>query len=634
MSQVLWIGRCVARVSVFIRVTVPRLALLTLLVAASASADTVTYTYDGIGRLKTITYTDGTSVTYALDGAGNRVTVTTVTPNTTPPTVPTGLTATAISATQVNLSWTASTDAGGSGLAGYKIYRGGTQIATSTTASYSDTTVSGSTTYSYTVAAYDGNNNVSAQSTAAGVTTPTAADTTPPTVPTGLAASAPSSTLVNLTWTASTDSGGSGLAGYKIYRGGTQIGTSTTASYSDSTVSGTTAYSYTVAAYDNANNVSAQSTAVNITTPDTIPPSVPIGLSGTAVSATQINLTWTASTDTGGSGLAGYKIYRGGAQIGTSTTASYSDTTVVGSSSYSYTVAAYDNASNTSAQSSPASVSTPDITPPSVPTGLTGSAVSATQINLSWGGSTDTGGSGLAGYKIYRGGVQIGTTAATSYSDTTVVGSTTYAYTVAAYDNAGNTSSQTAVTNVSTPDITPPSVPTGLTATAVSSAQVNLSWSASTDTGGSGLAGYKLYRGGALLVTTASTSYSDTSVAPSTAYSYTVAAYDNAGNVSAQSAASNVTTPAGVPPNPTLSSSTLIGTAGVYFTLSWTASTGATSYKLLSSGTAIYTGTALSQQVTEKQGDYSFTVQACNTVGCDAGSNAVAVTICPANGCP
>jgi YD repeat-containing protein len=609
------------------------LALLSLLSAASASADTVTYTYDGIGRLKTITYTDGTSVAYALDGAGNRTTVTTVIPDTTAPTVPTGLTATAASATQVNLSWTASTDTGGSGLAGYKIYRAGTQIATSATATYSDTTVSGSTTYSYTVAAYDGANNISAQSTAVSVTTPAAPDTTAPTVPTGLAATAPSSTLVTLTWAGSVDSGGSGLAGYKIYRAGVQIGTSTAASYSDTTVSGTTAYSYTVAAYDNANNVSAQSTAAAITTPDTLPPSVPIGLSATAVSATQVNLTWTASTDTGGSGLAGYKIYRGGTQIGTSATASYSDTTAVGSSTYSYMVAAYDNASNNSSQSSPATVSTPDVTPPSVPTSLSGSAVSASQINLSWTGSTDTGGSGLAGYKIYRNGAQVGTTAATSYSDTGVAGSNTYTYTVAAYDNAGNTSAQSGAANIATPDITPPSVPAGLTATAASSAQVNVSWSASTDTGGSGLAGYKVYRGGTLLATTASTSYSDTSVLQSTTYSYTVAAYDNAGNISAQSAAKSVTTPAGVPPNPTLTSSTFVGTANVFFTLSWTASPGATSYKLFSSTTTLYTGTALSHQVTLPQGNYSFNVQACDAVGCDVGSNTVAVELCPARGC-
>ena len=373
---------------------------------------------------------------------------------------------------------------------------------------------------------------------------------------------------------------------------------------------------------------------VTVTTAtDTTPPSVPTGLSASASTSTLVNLSWTASTDTGGSGLAGYKIFRGGTQVGSSTTTSYADSTVVGSTLYSYTVLAYDNANNSSAQSSAATVTTPDSIAPSVPTGLAATAVSSTQVNLSWAASTDTGGSGLAGYKVYRGGTLLGTSATASYSDTTTVGSTAYSYTVAAYDHAGNNSSQSSAANVTTPDTIAPSVPTGLSATAVSSTQVNLSWAASTDTGGSGLAGYKVYRGGTLLVSTASLAYSDTTVLPSTAYSYTVAAYDNAGNVSAQSTASNVTTPAGVPPNPTLSSSTTLGTAGVFFTLSWTSSTGATSYKLFSSGTLIYTVTGLSQQVTEPQGNYSFNAQACNANGCSTGSNSVSVTICPARGC-
>ena len=50
---------------------------------------------------------------------------------------------------------------------------------------------------------------------------------------------------------------------------------------------------------------------------DTDPPSVPAGLVGTPVSSGQVDLTWNASTDTGGSGLAGYRIYRNGAEVGT-----------------------------------------------------------------------------------------------------------------------------------------------------------------------------------------------------------------------------------------------------------------------------------------------------------------------------
>ena len=91
-----------------------------------------------------------------------------------------------------------------------------------------------------------------------------------------------------------------------------------------------------------------------------------------------------------------------------------------------------------------------DTVPPSTPTGLTGNAVSSTQIDLSWNASTDTGGSGLAGYKVYRGGVQVGITTLTSFSDTGLNPNTTYSYTVSAYDTAQNESAQTSPVNVTT----------------------------------------------------------------------------------------------------------------------------------------------------------------------------------------
>jgi uncharacterized repeat protein (TIGR03806 family) len=83
-----------------------------------------------------------------------------------------------VSPTRVDLQWTAATDTGGSGLAGYRVLRGGNQVATVTapTTTYSDTTVSAGTQYSYTVRAFDGATpaNVSADSGAATVTTPAA----------------------------------------------------------------------------------------------------------------------------------------------------------------------------------------------------------------------------------------------------------------------------------------------------------------------------------------------------------------------------------------------------------------------------------------------------------------------------
>jgi len=75
-----------------------------------------------------------------------------------------------------------------------------------------------------------------------------------------------------------------------------------------------------------------------------------------------------------------------------------------------------------------------------------------------------------------------------------------------------------------------PSTPTGLLASAVSSSQINLSWTASTDN--VGVTGYRVYRAGTLLATLAAvTSYQNTGLAASTSYSYTVQAVDAAGNL-------------------------------------------------------------------------------------------------------
>ena len=100
---------------------------------------------------------------------------------------------------------------------------------------------------------------------------------------------------------------------------------------------------------------------------------------------------------------------------------------------------------------------TADTTAPSVPTGVAATAVSDTQVNLSWSASTDN--VGVTGYKVFRNGTQVGTATNTSYQDTGLSGGTTYSYTVAAYDAAGNTSAQSSSVSVTTPAPTTVSAP-------------------------------------------------------------------------------------------------------------------------------------------------------------------------------
>ncbi len=101
--------------------------------------------------------------------------------DTTAPSIPTHLSGNGFSATQINLDWVASTD--NVGVTGYKVFRDGSQVATSTTTTYQDTGLTPATTYTYTVSAYDAAGNESAKSASATATTQAApGDTTPPTV--------------------------------------------------------------------------------------------------------------------------------------------------------------------------------------------------------------------------------------------------------------------------------------------------------------------------------------------------------------------------------------------------------------------------------------------------------------------
>jgi len=178
------------------------------------------------------------------------------------PSVPVNLRVSSTTANTVNLAWDGSTAATGCTLQGYRIYRNGTQVATPTGTTYADNNLTPSTAYSYTVQAIDTSAHVSAQSGA--VSGSTAADTTAPSVPASLRTTLKTSTSIALAWNASTDNGG--VKDYLIFRNGTQIGTSTTTSFTASSLAPSTAYGFTVRARDLANNQSSASATLNETT--------------------------------------------------------------------------------------------------------------------------------------------------------------------------------------------------------------------------------------------------------------------------------------------------------------------------------------------------------------------------------
>src|SRR5437016_4492604 len=205
----------------------------------------------------------------------NPVTVT-VSNDTTAPSVPTGLTAAAVSSSQINLSWTASSD--NVGVSGYRVFRGGTQIATTSTTSYANTGLSPSTTYSYTVAAYDAAGNLSAQSSSASATTQAPPDTTPPTV--SITSPVSGATVGGTTSVTANASDNVGVVGVQFLLDGANLGVEDAAApYSvswNTTTASNGSHTLTAVARDAAGNRTT-SAAVTITVfNDTTPPSVTI----------------------------------------------------------------------------------------------------------------------------------------------------------------------------------------------------------------------------------------------------------------------------------------------------------------------------------------------------------------------
>ncbi|MGO8669784.1 MAG: fibronectin type III domain-containing protein [Capsulimonadaceae bacterium] len=584
--------------------------------ATGAESSTATGTTTGTSYTDT-GLTNGVTCFYkvaAVNGGGSSPASSeaSATPEPPAPSAPTGLSATAGNA-QVGLSWSAS-----SGATSYNITRGtasgaegSTAIATASGTSYSDTGLTNGVTYFYKVAAVNGGGTSPASSEASATPEPPIAS-----APTGLSAT-PGNGQVSLTWTVS-----SGATSYNVFRSTTSGGEGstayktgiTTASYTDSGVTNGLTYYYTVAAI-NGGGTSAQSSETSAT----LVPAVPTGLGATAGNA-QVSLSWSATL-----GATSYNIYRATTSGGEGSTAyktgittvSYTDSGVTNGLTYYYTVAAI-NGGGTSAQSSEASATLV----PAVPTGL-GATVGNAQVSLSW-----TPGTGATSYSVYRGTTSggegasaIATSTSATYIDTAVTSGMTYYYKVAAV-NGGGTS---ALSNEAGATLVP-SVPTGLVATAANT-QVSLTW-----TPGTGSTSYNIYRGtvsggegSTAIVTTTTAGYADTGLTNGVTYYFTIAAA-NGGGTSAQSAEVTATPEPPAPSAPT----GLTATAGNgQVSLSWTASTGATTYNVYRGTTSGGEGsTAIVATSATSYTDYSltngttyfFTVAAVNAGGTSAKS--------------
>ena len=234
-------------------------------------------------------------------------------------------------------------------MTGYRAFRDSTQVGTPTATTFSFTGLTCGTTYTLGVAAVDAAGNVSGTATKS-ATTAACPDTTPPSTPTGLATSAVAATLATLSWTASTDN--VGVTGYRLFQGGTQVGTSATTSFGYTGLTCATTYTLGVAAVDAAGNVSGTATK-SLTTaacPDTTPPSTPAGLAVGSAGQTSLSLSWNASSDN--LGVTGYRMFQNSSQAGTSISPGYIFGGLSCGTTYTLGVAAVDAAGNVSGTAS------------------------------------------------------------------------------------------------------------------------------------------------------------------------------------------------------------------------------------------------------------------------------------------
>ena len=491
---------------------------------------------------------------------------------------------------KVQLSWTG----GVTGAEGYVIYRrteGGSyaEIGRTSGNTYSDT-ISAGIKYYYAVAVYSGSRTEDKCPEVGVMYLAT---------PSGLSVS---NTIASLTlkWNAV-----KGATGYEIYRAGTdgkysKITTVTSTSYVDTSVKNNTQYSYRIKAYNTA-CTSAFSTAASLK-------KTQISVSNLKADAngSKVQLSWTG----GVTGAEGYVIYRrteGGsyAEIGRTSGNTYSDTISAGIKYY-YAVAVY---SGSRTEDKCPEVGVMYLAEPAV----TGASNITSGVQVKWSKVT-----GATGYIVYHKGagkgwariadIKDGSTV--NYTDTTAASGTTYTYTVRAYnkDTMSDWNSTKSLMRISD---------TTLTGASNITSGVQVKWSKVT-----GATGYIVYRKGAGkgwgriadIKSGSTVSYTDTTAASGTTYTYTVRAYNGSTMGDWHSAKSLMR----------LSDTTVSGASNITYgvQVKWSRVTGATGYivyrkgagkgwgriaDIKSGSTVSYTDTTAASGTT-----YTYTVRAYN----------------------
>ena len=457
-------------------------------------------------------------------------------------------------------------------------------------------------------------------------------DTLAPSTPENLAILSKDNGTVHLTWSPATDN--IGVTGYELYRDGNLIKTvnGDVLQYSDTGLTPHTTYSYTVKAFDAAGNRSLDSQPLSVTTDnDDEAPTAPTNLAASSITARSLILTWTASTDN--YNVARYEIYNKSSKISTLAETNCKVTGLIPGTTYTFMVKAVDSSENISTTSGAITVTTlnddygDDIS--------SAAAINAeTDVSgvINFNGDLDffkfiplidggyriksIGNTDTYGYLYSNDGTLIAQDDQSGDNNNFLISSdfrAGQAYYIAV--KHWNSGTGAYILRISYIDTLAPTTPENLAILSKDDGTVHLTWSPATDN--IGVTGYELYRDGNLIKTLNGDvlQYSDTGLNPHTTYSYTVKAFDAAGNRSLDNQPLIVTTDNDdeAPTAPTnLAASSITARS---LTLTWTASTDNFSvarYEIYNQSSKVATSTATNCTVTglTPATSYTFMVKA------------------------
>ncbi|WP_176560328.1 fibronectin type III domain-containing protein [Brevibacillus dissolubilis] len=402
----------------------------------------------------------------------------------------------------------------------YQLKRDGALVYEGDATTFQDTNLEANKEYTYTLIAKD----LLGESAPFIVTAKTDQATLP--VPTSLAG-VPTHDTVSLTWDDSTDPS----VTYAVYRNDALIYTGDANSFTDSGLTAETEYTYSVYAKKDTLS-SAPATVIVKTLPaPVVIPAAPTNLKAVPSQDT-VTLTWDASQDA----TVTYSVYRGDAAVYNGPAATFTDTKLQPSTSYTYKV----TASNTAGASEPAMITTRTLAPVLAPPTNIRKTENETSIALDWDQVT-----GATSYEVYRNGIKLGNAYYSEYfsefTESNLTPGTTYTYSIVS-KNSTSTSQPSTVTATTKLIATAPAAPVNLKVTNVSYNSVAITWDADAQA-----TSYRILRNGSYSGTSYTNSYTDKSASSQQTYNYTVVAINRIGESTA-SAPLSVTTPSAPAP--------------------------------------------------------------------------------------